>query len=264
MSKDRYTRLDADRLFDLFPDFDRAAGAFGDDDHEMGIAGKPGGLNSLDHILLEVFLMLRDENGRSAYGDAHIQRQETRVSAHDLHDRAALVGLHGIPQLVDAVDGGVAGGVKADGIVRAAQIVVNGSRDPDHRDAEPRQFQCPAERSVTANGNYAVQAKHFAGHDGPLPSLFGHEIFTAGGIQDRPSAGQDMSHTGAVQFHKIGVNQPLPASSDPDAFNSAGQRRTHNRPHRGVHSRGVTAAGQYTDSFDIHVCSSCFNVVFLP
>ena len=60
--------------------------------------------------------MLRDENGRSAYGDAHIQRQEARVPAHNLHNRAALVRLHGIPQLVDAVDGRVAGGVEADGI----------------------------------------------------------------------------------------------------------------------------------------------------
>ena len=35
------------------------------------------------------------------------------------------MGLHGVPQLVDARDGSVAGGVKPDGVVGAADVVVN-------------------------------------------------------------------------------------------------------------------------------------------
>ena len=172
------------------------------------------------------------------------------------------MGLHRVPKFVDALDGRVAGGVEADGIIRAAHIIVNGCGNSDNRDAEPRQLQCAAEGTVTADRDNAVQPKHLAGHDRPFPALFGHKIVAAGGKQNRTASGQDMSHAVAFQSDKISIDQSLPASPDTDAFNPAGQGGANDRSHSGIHSGRVSAAGQHTDSFDTHACSSRFNILF--
>ena len=64
--------------------------------------------------------------------------------AHDFDDRAALVGLHGIAQLIDGFHGGVGSGVITDAVMGAADIIIDGSRNTYHGD---RKFggegQCP-------------------------------------------------------------------------------------------------------------------------
>ena len=111
------------------------------------------------YIILEVHIPLGDQYGGSTHRNAHIEGQIARMAAHHLHHRAALVRLHGVPQLVDALDGSVAGSVKADGVVGAADVVVDGGRDPYHRDAHPGQLQRAPEGAVAADGHDAIQTQ---------------------------------------------------------------------------------------------------------
>ena len=143
----------------------------------MGGAGQTGPADLLHHVLLKVHIPLRDQHGGSTHGNAHIQGQIARMAAHHLHHRAALVGLHGVPQLVDALDGGVAGGVKADGVVGAADVVVDGGRDAHHPEMSipgPRPDgtgPAPPEGAVAADGHDAVQPQQLAGGHRLRPAL---------------------------------------------------------------------------------------------
>ena len=85
------------------------------------------------------------------------------MAAHDLHHRAALMGLHGIPELVDTLHRCVAGGVKPDGIIGAADVIVYGCRDSHHRNAQPGELQGAPEGPVSADGHDSVQPQQPAG-----------------------------------------------------------------------------------------------------
>ena len=58
----------------------------------------------------------------------------TGVAAHDLHDGAALVRLHGVAQLIDALNGRVGRRVKADAVIRAGDVVVDRAGEADDGD----------------------------------------------------------------------------------------------------------------------------------
>ena len=263
MAQNGDTRVDADGLLDLPGDIHRAAHALGHDDHEVSAAGEAGVLDALHHVLLEVQRLLRHQHGGRADGDAHIQRQETGVAAHDFHHRAALMGLHGIAQLVNAVDGGVAGGVKADGVVGAADVVVNGGGDPHDRDTQARQLQRAAEGAVASDGDDTVQPQHLAGVDRFQAALLAHKVLAAGGIKDGAAAGENVTDAGALELDKVTGDQALPAAANADALDAAVQRGTNHRAHSGVHARRVAPAGQHADPFDFfHVSSPCFHDVF--
>ena len=67
------------------------------------------------------------------------------------------MGLHGIAQLVDALNGGIGSRVEAQAVVGASDIVINGGRNADDVDAELAQRLGAAESAVTADGDDAVQ-----------------------------------------------------------------------------------------------------------
>ena len=69
-------------------------------------------------------------------GNADVKGEESRVAAHNFDHGAALVGLHGVAQLVDALNGRVAGRVKTDGVVCASNVSVDRSGNTDHGDPE--------------------------------------------------------------------------------------------------------------------------------
>ncbi len=71
------------------------------------------------------------------------------------------MGPHGVAQFINGVDGRVAGGVKADGVVGAGNIVINGAGDADTGHTQPGQ-PCAAERAVAAAADQAVNAQKTA------------------------------------------------------------------------------------------------------
>ena len=66
------------------------------------------------------------------------------------------MGLHGIAQFVNALDCGIGCSIKANAIVGAADVIVNGARNSYHCNAILGQCLRATEGTVTANGNNAV------------------------------------------------------------------------------------------------------------
>ena len=260
MTEHGHARIDADLFLDALADLDCGTDALRYDDHEVRVARKAGILNALHHVALEIELMFGNEHRRRADRNADIQSKEARIPTHHLDDRTTLMGLHRVAQLIDTVDRRVAGGIKADRIIRAANVVVNRCRDADRRNTEPRKLQRAAERSVAADRHDSVESEHLTGRNCTLASLFGHKIFAARRIQDRAAAGQRMADVLAGKFDKVAENQSCPTSADTDTFDAIRIRRTDNRAHCSVHTRCIAAACQNTDSFDLlfhRMPSSC-------
>ena len=67
-----------------------------------------------------------------------VQGDVAAVAAHDGDEAGALVGIAGLAHAVDALAGGVQGGVKADGVIGIGQVVVDGARHADGGDAQRR------------------------------------------------------------------------------------------------------------------------------
>ena len=158
--------------------------------------------------------------------------------------------------MVDALDGGVAGGVKADGIVRAADVVVDGGGNAHHLQPHPRicrlpgQGQRPPEGAVAADGHDAVQPQQLAGPDGFLPARLIHELLAAGRIEDGAAPVDDVADTAAVQPDKVTGDQPAPPPADTDTLNPPANRRADHSPNCRIHARRIAAAGQHTDPLD--------------
>ena len=171
------------------------------------------------------------------------------MTAHHLDDRAALMALHRVAELVDALDGGVAGGIKADGIVRAAHVVVDRRGNADHRNAHARELQRAAERAVAADGDDRVDAEQLAHRDSLFASLDRHELVTARRIQDRAALREDMADVDALELHKIAGDQAVIAATDADALDAEVLSRAHDGADSRVHAGSVAAAGEYADSF---------------
>ena len=87
-----------------------------------------------DDITIKVDGLFGNQNSSSANGQTHIHSKITGITAHNLNDRATLMRLHGITELIDAFDGSVSSGIKADTVIGAADIVVNGGRNTDDID----------------------------------------------------------------------------------------------------------------------------------
>ena len=171
MSEDRHTRVKPQLLMDPLADLDRAARAFGNNDHEVRIAGQTRLPDAVNDVTVKIKRLFRHQNRRCTGGKPDIKCQMARVATHDLNDGASLMRLHRVAQAVDGLDSGIGGRVIADGIVGADNVVVNRSRNTDDRNALFCKLYQPAERAVAADGDNAVQPKQLAGRGGLfLPS----------------------------------------------------------------------------------------------
>ena len=177
VTENRHTRVKPDGFVNLLADFNRAACTLGDDDHIVCLAAQARTADTVDDVVLKVELLFRHQNGRCARCQTDIQRQMPCVSAHDLDDRAALVGLHGIAQTVDCLHGGICRGVVADGVVGADDVVVDRRRDADDADALLGKLLKTTERAVAADADNAVQPQKLAGCRCALLPVQGAEFF---------------------------------------------------------------------------------------
>ena len=84
------------------------------------------------------------------------------MMAHDLHDAAAVVALGGVAQLVDGLDRGVHGGIVADGVLTAGDIVIDGAGDADAGNALVGQRAGAHEGAVAADDNQRIDAQLLA------------------------------------------------------------------------------------------------------
>ena len=200
-------------------------------------------------IQAEGLLFLRDQHRRCADGKAHIHGKMAGVAAHDLHHGAALVGLHGIAQLVDALDGGICRGIVADAVVGAADVVINGCGHAHHGDPVAGQGQRAAEGAVAADGDDAVKAQQLAGGHRLALAFLCAEFLASGGIEHGTAAGDDVRNAVLLQPDDIAADQAVPAAPDTDALDPAVIGAADNSTDRCIHAGSVAAGGQHADSF---------------
>ena len=171
------------------------------------------------------------------------------MAAHDLHYGAALMGLHGVPQAVDALHGSIGRRIKANGILCADDILVDGAGNAHHGDTVLVQCLRTPEGAVAANGHNAIQSQELAGvHRLLLPRL-GAELVTAGGVKYGAAPVNDAADAGIIHGHNVAVDEAVPAPADPHAFDAPADSRADYGTDAGVHTRRVAAAGEDSDPF---------------
>ena len=168
------------------------------------------------------------------------------------------MGLHSVPQLVDALHRRVGGGVEADGVFGADNVVVDGAGDAHHGYAAFAELLGTPEGAVAADGHDAVQPQQLAHTGGLGLALRRAELLAAGGIENGAAAVDDAADAAGIHAVKIPVDEAGPAPADANALDAPVQSRAHHGPHRRVHARRVAAAGQHADSFHCTFCHKCF------
>ena len=227
------------------------ANTLGDDDDVVAAAVDAAAADHIDHVMLKIDFLFGKQHGRGAGGHGGVEREMAGVAAHNLHDGDTLVALPGIAQLVDGFDRGVACGVKADGILGAAHIVIDCRGDAHDANAAAGKLQCAAVRAVAADGNETVDAEIFADLRRLVNTGVRAEFLAAGGIENGAAAAGNAVHVVASQLKNVAVDKSGIAAADADAGDPLGTGRAHDGADRGVHAGGVAAARQDADS----VCS---------
>ena len=235
---------------DPLADLNRAARALGHDDHEVRVAGQARLADPVDDVPVKIDRLFRHQNGRCARSQTDIECQMARVAAHDLNHGAALVGLHRVTQTIDGLHGRIGGGVVADRVIRADDIVVDGRRDADDRDALLGQLHQTAERAVAADGDDPVQPQQLAGRCGLFLALQRAEFVAAGSVEHGAAAVDDMRNVVILQDGKISVDQAVVAAADADALNAHIRAGADDRADGRVHAGRIAAGSQHTDPFD--------------
>ena len=172
------------------------------------------------------------------------------------------MGLHGISQLIDAFNGSIGSAVKADAVIGAADVVVNGGRNADDVDAKLAQGLCATEGAVAADGNDAVQSQELAGGSSLALTFLGHKFLTAGSIEDGAALIDGTGNALLVQLNNITADQTVPATADTVNFYAMETRSSDNTADSSIHAGCVATAGKDTDSFHIHKDSSPSFFVF--
>ena len=153
----------------------------------------------------------------------------------------------GIPELVDGLDGRVAGSVKADGVLGAAHVVVDGGGDAHHPDALVGQLQSAAEGTVAPDGHDPVDTQVFAHPGGLLHALGSAELVAAGGVKDGAALTADTAHVPVLEFEYVAVDQSGVAPPDTNAGDVGRSGGPYDGADGGIHARGVAAAGENAD-----------------
>ena len=255
MAEDGHAGIDAGRLVDMVGNLLRRAIALRHDDDMVVAALDAADAHLLYDIRIKVQLALGQADRSCADRAADVQRQMARAASHDLDDRAALVRLHGIAQLIDALDRSVARGVKADRVVRAHDVVVDRAGHADAGHALAGQRLRAAERTVAAAADQAVDAEILAGVRRLLQALLGQHLLAARGVQHGAAAADDAVYAAGAHLDDIAVDQAAVAAADAQHGDIERGRGTDDRTDQCVHAGCVAAAGEYANSANLFIHS---------
>ena len=178
----------------------------------VALARGLGQTDAVQHIPMEIVGNLRHESGQRAHGYAGVQGNIAAAAAHDLHNTAPVVGLGGIADAVNHLHGGVQGGVIADGVIGACNVVIDGAGHTDAVNAGVGQITGAPEGTVAADDNNALDAL-FTAHVGCLfHARRGVELGAAGGVQSRTAVLHDVGHAAHVHLFQITGEQAVVAA----------------------------------------------------
>ena len=187
-------------------------------------------------------------------GDACLQCDVAAVSAHDLHDCNAVVREHGIPDFGDLANNAVDGRVKADGVIRVSQIVVDGAGQANRGHAQVVQSLCALEAAVAANDDQAVNAEFMEHVHGLFLPFRRFHFQAARGFENGSAFIDDKFNLLAADFGQAAADQAGIAPEHAHRRDAFGFCSPHNSVDGGIHSGGVSAACQNRNS--LHVTHS--------
>ena len=222
--------------------------ALGYDDDMVVAALDAADTHFLYDLGVEIQLTLGQADCGRADCTANLQCQMTCTAAHNLYNRAALVGLHGVAQLIDALDRGIAGGVKTDGVIRAADIIINGTRNADARNSLAGKRLCTTECTVTAAADQAVNTEVAAGVSRLLQTFLGQHFLAACGVQHGAAV-----YTAGTHLDDVTVDETAVAAANAENGNIVCACAADYRADKCVHTGCVAAAGKYADSANLFI-----------
>ena len=266
MAQNSYTGVNTGCLMDLVCNLLCRAVAFRNDNDVMVAALDAADTHFLYNVHIKIQLTLGQADRRCADCAADMQRQMACAAAHNLDHRAALMGLHGVAQFIDAFDRGIARGIKADRIISADDIVIDCARYADAGHPLAGQRLRTAEGTVAAAADQAVNAQIFAGVGCLLQALFRHHFLAACGIQHSAAAADDTVHTTGAHLNDIAIDQSAVSTADAEYGNVKCGCGTHDRTDERVHARCITATGENANSADLffHNMPPCIRLPSSP
>ena len=240
-----------------------AAHPLGHHHDEVALAHALGVADAVEQVLLGVKGLFGDQDDAGPAGDAGVQGDVPGPAAHHLDHAAALVGVGSVPQFVDHLHGGIHGGIIADGVLAAGDVVVDGAGDADAGDPYVGEVLRAAERAVAADDHQAVDAVllahlfalHDAGH------LF--ELQAAGSVENGAAPLNDLGHRADAHVHDLLVEKTGIAAHDPLDLDAHGDGGADDCANGGVHARGIPAAGQDADRLDLFIGVHGANLLYV-
>ena len=109
----------------------------------------------------------------------------------------------------------IAGGVKTDGVIRAADIIINGTRNADDaRNTAAGKRLCTAECTVTAAADQAVNTEVTAGVSRLLQTFLGQHFLAACGVQHGAALADNAVYTAGTHLDDVTVDETAVAAAN--------------------------------------------------
>ena len=188
--------------------------------------------------LLDVKRALGHEDRIGAAGDPRISGDPAGVATHHLDHHHTVVRLRGGVQPVDRIGGYLHGGLKAEGEIGGADVVVDRLGHTNERQPLLAQAQRHAERVLAADRDQRVQALALEGLLDPLQRTHATvEGVGARGAEDRAAARQYPRGAIARELDRVLLEHARPAVAKADEARLA-QRRSRDARCRGSRRSG--------------------------
>lgn len=183
------------------------------------------------------------------HGHTGVERDPAGVAAHDLDDEDALVGLGGRLQPVEGLGGDGDGRVEAEGDVGGGDVVVDGLRDPDDRQARLGEEVRRLEGALAADRDDGVEAQVRDVAAGGLDAADQVRGLDPGGAEDGAAAGEYAAHRVEVELAVVTLQQALPPVVEADDLVTVvDDGAVHDGTDDGIQTGAVSAGGEHTNA----------------
>ncbi|MNN48600.1 hypothetical protein D3C81_1630890 [compost metagenome] len=150
---------------------------------------------------------------------------------------------HRIPKLIDGINYNTYRSIKANGIVRERNVIIDGTRQSHGVNAQLAELVGSFVRTVTA-ANYQPVDTHLVQDIRTLLLAFGcQKLQTAGRLQNGASALDDITDTAQIHRENIAVQQSLVSALDSEHFNAKVDCTAHYCANCGIHALRISSTG---------------------
>src|SRR5271156_6832410 len=227
-----------------------SARSFGNDHDGRAFAAAMAVLDTIADVV-EAERQLRHDDGLGAAAKRDRDCDKARVAPHHLDAKDALVGERRVADAVDSLERGVDGGIEADRVVGAGDVVVDRRGDDENRDAGLGGKNCRP-------GHRAFAAYYYQRLDQMTPQVAGREAARGlraefrrtRGFQEGAAALDHVGDGAAVERLGEGADKALIAAPEAYHLDSGDRRAADHGADRCVHPRRVAARGENRDSMD--------------